>query len=63
MTEAGKSQDLPTPSLVGRPSAAAANIGRLNSRHTNTCQRNPPNSAAVFVHLAAKDHGLQVRQV
>ena len=31
--EAGKSQDRPTPSLVGRPSAAAANIVRLKSRH------------------------------
>ena len=31
--EAGKSQDRPTPSLVGRPSAAAANIVRLDSRH------------------------------
>jgi len=31
--EAGKSQDRPTPSLVGRPSAAAANIVRLDGRH------------------------------
>jgi len=31
--EAGKSQDRPTPSLVGRPSAAAANVMRLDSRH------------------------------
>ena len=31
--EAGKSQDRPTPSLVGRPSAAAANIVRLENRH------------------------------
>ena len=31
--EAGKSQECPTPSLVGRPSAAAANIVRLKSRH------------------------------
>jgi len=31
--EAGRSQDHPTPSLVGRPSAAAANVMRLDSRH------------------------------
>ena len=31
--EAGKIQDCPTPSLVGRPSVAAANIVWLESRH------------------------------
>jgi len=31
--EAGKSQDRPTPNLVGRPSVAAANIVRLDSHH------------------------------
>jgi len=31
--EAGKSQDRPTPSLIGRPSTAAANVVRLESRH------------------------------
>jgi len=31
--EAGKSQDHPTPSLIGRPSAVAANIVWLESRH------------------------------
>ena len=31
--EAGRSQDRPTPSLVGRPSAVAANIMRLDSRY------------------------------
>ena len=31
--EAGKSQDCPTPRLVGRPSAAATNVVRLESRH------------------------------
>jgi len=31
--EAGKSQDRPNPSLIGRPSAAAPNIVRLESRH------------------------------
>jgi len=31
--EAGKSQDRPTPRLVGRPSAAATNVLRLESRH------------------------------
>jgi len=31
--EAGKNRDHPTPSLVGRPSVAAANNVRLDSRH------------------------------
>jgi len=31
--EAGRSQDHPTPSFVGRPSVAAANVMRLDSRH------------------------------
>ena len=31
--EAGRSHYHPTPSLVGRPSAAAANVTRLHSRH------------------------------
>jgi len=31
--EARKSQDLSTPKLVGRPSAAATNVARLESRH------------------------------
>ena len=31
--EAGKSQDCPTPRLVGRPSSAATNVVRLESRH------------------------------
>jgi len=31
--EAGKIQDRPTPRLVGRPSAAATNVLRLESRH------------------------------
>ena len=33
MDEAGKSQDCPTPRLVGRISAAATNVLRLESRH------------------------------
>ena len=53
--EAGKSQDRPTPSLVGRPSAAAANIVRLNNRHNQHWQRNPRNSAAAFVHLTVRE--------
>jgi hypothetical protein len=31
--EAGKSQDYPTPRMVGRPSAAATNVERLESHH------------------------------
>jgi len=31
--EAGKSQDLPTPRLVGRPSVAATNAAQLESHH------------------------------
>ena len=33
IAEAGKSQDRPTPRLVGRQSAAATNVLRLESRH------------------------------
>ena len=36
--EAGKSQDYPTPRLVGRPSAAATNVLRLESRHNKHWQ-------------------------
>ena len=35
--EAGKSQDRPIPRLVGRPSAAATNVLRLESRHNKHC--------------------------
>ena len=31
--EAGKSQDRPTPRVVGRPSSAATNVSRLDSLH------------------------------
>jgi len=50
--EAGRSQDCPTPSLVGRPSAAAANVMRLDSRHN---QHRSANSAAVFVQRTASE--------
>jgi len=54
--EAGKSQDDPTPWLVGRPTVAATNVVRLESRHNSNGQRNhPPNSTAVCVHLAARE--------
>jgi hypothetical protein len=33
IAEAGRSQDCPTPCLVGKPSAAAANVMRLDSCH------------------------------
>jgi len=33
MDEAGKSQDCPTPRLVGKPSAGATNVLRLKSHH------------------------------
>jgi len=36
--EAGKSQDCPTPRLVGRPSAAATNVLRLESCHNKHWQ-------------------------
>ena len=36
--EAGKSQDSPTPRLVGRPSAAATNVLWLESRHNKHWQ-------------------------
>ena len=48
--EAGKSQDRPAPSLVGRPSAAAANIVRLNSRHN---QHQPAKSTQLRCRLSS----------
>ena len=49
--KAGRSQDHPTPNLVGRPSAAATNVMRLDGDLTaaNTGQQNPTHSTAVFV--------------
>jgi hypothetical protein len=49
--EVGKSQDHPTPRVVGRPSAAATKAVRLKGR---PYQQLPPNSAAISVHLAAR---------
>jgi len=37
--EAGKSQDCPTPRLVGRPSSAETNVVRLETHHNRTGQR------------------------
>ena len=49
--EAGKSQDRPTPRLVGKPSAAATNVVRLESR-----QRDLPHiSGAICVLVTAKE--------
>jgi len=48
--EAGKSQDCPTSSLVGRPSAAAANIVRLDIRHN---QHWPAKSTQLHCHLCS----------
>ena len=54
--ESGTSQDHPTPRLVGRPSAAATNVVRLESCHNQHGQQNhPPNSAAICVHLASRE--------
>jgi len=50
--EAGKSQNCPNPSLIGRPSVAAPNIVQLKSRHN---QHRSAKSAVVFVHLAARE--------
>ena len=48
--EAGKSQDRPTPSLVGRPSVPAANIVRLHSCHN---QHWPAKYTQVRYHLCS----------
>ena len=52
---ARKSQDRPTPSLIGRPSVVAANIVRLESRRNQHWPAKSTKSAAVFVHLAARE--------
>jgi len=48
--EAGKSQGCPAPSLVGRPSVAAANIVRLDSRYN---QHWPAKSTQLRCHLCS----------
>jgi len=48
--EAGKSQVRPTPSLVGRPSAAAANVVRFESCHN---QHWPAKSTQLHCHLCS----------
>jgi len=53
--EAGRSQDHPIHSFVGRPSAAAANVMGLDSRHN---QHWPANSAAMFVQCTASEGAL-----
>jgi len=52
--EAGKSQDHPTPSLIGRPSVAAANIVRLESHN----QHWPAKSSKLRCHVCSV-HGQQ----
>ena len=56
--EAGKSQDCPTPSLVGSPSAAAANIVRLDSHHNQHCEINATPLPYLLISWPEKDHGL-----
>jgi len=54
--EAGKSQDRPTPRVVGRPSMATTNVVRLKSCHNQHWPaKSSPNSAAICVHLAARE--------
>ena len=53
--EAGRIQDRPTPSLVGRPSAAATNVTRLESRHN---QHWPTKSSQVRCRLCSA-HGVR----
>jgi hypothetical protein len=48
--EAGRSQDCPTPSLVGRPSAAETNVTRLEVRHT---KRSPVKASKLHCHLCS----------
>ena len=48
--EAGTSQDLPTTSLVGRPSVAAANVMRLDSHHN---QHWPAKSSKLRCHVCS----------
>ena len=63
--EAGKSQDRPTPRLDGRPSAAAANIVQLKSRHNQQwpAKNHATPLPSLFISRPEKDHGLQVRQM
>ena len=63
--EAGRSHYCPTLSLVGRPSAAAANVMRLDSRHNQhwpAKQKQYPLSH-LFRAGPAKDHYIQMCQM
>ena len=54
--EAGRSHYHPTPSMLGRPSAAAANVMRLDSRHNQHWPaKHKTISAAVFVQRGARE--------
>jgi len=60
--EAGKSQDRPNPISVGRPSAGAKNVLRLESRHNKFFlnQTTPP---SVFFSRPKKGLSVSVRQI
>jgi len=53
--EAGKSQDCPTPRLVGRASWRQQILCGSRAVITNTGQRNQRKSTVVFVHLTARE--------
>jgi hypothetical protein len=54
--EAGRSHYRPTPNLVGRPSAAAANFMRLDSRHNQQWPEKQYPLPRLFRAGPAKDH-------
>ena len=57
--EAGRIHYHPTPSLVGRPSAAAANVMRLDSRHNQHWPANTKTiSTATFVQSGSSERPL-----
>jgi len=54
--EAGRNHYGPTPSMLGRPSVAAANVMRLDSRHNQHWPaKHKTISAAVFVQRGARE--------
>jgi len=62
--EAGRSYYRPTPSMLGQPSAAAANVMRLDSRHNQHWPAKHKNNihCRVCSEGPAKDHHLQMCQ-
>jgi hypothetical protein len=61
--EDGRSQDRPIPSLMGRPSAAATNVIRLDGRQHWPTKSNTHRCRVCSVHGVKKGNNVQVREM